>query len=92
MELSSLSTDTNFTLLNETLSSNLLINISHDINPQQFAWLYDGHNIENPRISTEEHQLTIQQVQPSDAGYYSAVTTNNLQCISTNFKLAVVCE
>lgn len=84
----------NYTLISGTLLSTVFINVSNEINvnSQQYIWIYNKDITHNPKITILADGLVINNVSISDAGYYSAITANSLQCESAHFRLSVLCK
>ena len=65
-------------------------------NFQQLIWTHNGHTIDtmnSNRISIAANGgLTLNEVQPSDAGYYTLTISNGSRCESMHFKVAVECN
>lgn len=78
-------------------NSVLNIAVSFRHSPQQVEWRYNNEVInaaEDSRASVHSEGLTVNGVQPSDAGNYEviAVFSNELGCESAQFVVHVECE
>ena len=89
----------NYTLhLNQNLTLPLCLNNSscEDEPALKILWMYNGCIIsfaeDTSTTITGDRDLALTQVQPSNAGYYSLITSNDLQCGSSHFTVAIECE
>ena len=78
-----------------TEGSTLSIGVTFQPNSSQphIAWQHDGYALRNPRADVASNgSLTIEAVEPSDAGYYSLLFSSHLGCGSARFQVFVECE
>ncbi len=71
--------------------------IQHINQPQQLKWTHNGLEINatrDSRIRIQTGGLTVDGVEPADAGYYEVIViiSNELGCESTLFTVEVECE
>lgn len=90
----------NYTVvLNKNTSSILFINVTYVLRNallHQLRWKQNGHAIDltvSPRISIQaERGLTINAVEPSDAGCYEVIISSSRGCDSAQFEVSIECE
>lgn len=82
-------------ILNESHASSLLVSVAYDVQPQLLLWKRNGSTLNldtSPRISIPElGMLIFNEVQLSDAGYYTLTATNGAQCQSKQILVLVEC-
>ena len=76
---------------------NLHINVTVQPNapPYLLEWMHNGYivkEVDNPRIEISSNgSLTVNDVQPSDAGSYVVSVSNDLGCDSAAFSVEIQC-
>lgn len=83
----------NFTInINGTLDVNVTHNNYTLINSNTLSWRHGSFALRNPRATIVSDRLIIEEVEPSDAGHYTVLLSNEFGCHHTQFDVFVECK